>query len=89
VRALQNLSGGPAIEVASPPVDASSGAFGMNLPIAAPVRAPFAAQASSFGFAADSAVAGLYTVQASSNGAVRNTGIDTNAAVPPLSFSLP
>lgn len=89
VRALQNLTGGPAIEVASPPVDASSGAFSMNLPMGAPIRAPFVANATSFGFTADSAVAGLYTVQANSNGNVRNTGIDTSSPVPPLSFNLP
>ena len=89
VHALQNLSGGPSIEVASPPVDASSGEFNTSLPIGAPVRAPFVANASSFGFTADSAVAGLYTVQANSNGNVQNTGIDTNAPVAPLSFNLP
>jgi len=89
VRALQNLSGGPTIEVASPPVDALTGEFGMNLPIGAPVRAPFPSNASSFGFTADSAIAGLYTVRANSNGSVRNTTIDANATVPPLSFNLP
>jgi hypothetical protein len=89
VRALQNLTGGPSIEVASPPVDASSGQFSLNLPIGAPVRAPFAANASSFGFTADSAVAGLYTMQANSNGNLQSTAIDTNAPVPPLSFNLP
>ena len=89
VRALQSLTGGPTVEVASPPVDASSGEFGMNLPIGASVRAAFAANASSFGFTADSAVAGLYTVQANSNGTVRNSGIDASAPVPPLAFSLP
>ncbi|MEJ8810221.1 DUF4382 domain-containing protein [Variovorax ureilyticus] len=89
VRALQNLTGGPAIEVASPPVDASSGGFGMNLPIGAPVRAPFVANASSFGFSADAAVAGLYTVQANSNGNLQNTAVNANNPVPPLSFNLP
>ncbi|MBO9651509.1 MAG: DUF4382 domain-containing protein [Variovorax sp.] len=89
VRALQNLTGGPVIEVASLPVDATSGEFSMSLPVGAPIRAPFAANASSFGFTADSAIAGLYTVQASSNGNVRNTGIDASAPVPQLSFSLP
>ncbi|MBS0339832.1 MAG: DUF4382 domain-containing protein [Proteobacteria bacterium] len=89
VRATQALSGGPTVEVASPPVDAADGSFAMSLPIAAPIRAPFVANAPSFGFAADAAVAGLYTVQASSNGNSKNANIDTNAAVPPLSFTLP
>lgn len=89
VRALQSLTGGPTIEVSSPPVDGSSGAFAMNLPIAAPVRAAYAANAPAFGFAADSVAAGRYTVQANSNGSVQNAAIDTTAPVPPLVFTLP
>ncbi|SFN03833.1 DUF4382 domain-containing protein [Variovorax sp. OV329] len=89
VRAVQTLAGGPSIEVASPPVDAQTGAFAMDLPIAAPVRAPYVANAPSFGFTADAAVAGLYTVQANANGGVQNAAVNTAAPVPPLSFSLP
>jgi len=89
VRALQLLTGGPTIEVASPPVDALDGSFSMNLPISAPVRAPYVANAPSFGFTADAAVAGLYTVQANSNGNVQNAGVITTTPVPPLSFNLP
>lgn len=89
VRALQGLSGGPTVEVASPAVDALTGDFSMSLPMAAPVRAPFAANAPAFGFAADTAVAGLYTVQASSNANVQNAAINTTAPLPPLSFNLP
>jgi len=89
VRATQALTGGLTIEVASPPVDASSGQFSMDLPISAPVRAPYVANALSFGFNADAAVAGLYTVQANSNGSVQNATINTASPVPPLSFNLP
>lgn len=89
VRALQALTGGPTVEIASPPVDASSGEFAMGLPVSAPVRAPYVANAPSFGFTADAAIAGLYTVQASAGGNVLNAAIDTAAAVPPLNFQLP
>ena len=89
VRALQALSGGPTVEVASPPVDALTGDFAMSVPISAPVRAPFVANAPSFGFTADSAVAGLYTVQANSNGNAQNAAINAASPVPPLSFNLP
>ena len=89
VRVTQALTGGPTIEVASPPVDASSGAFSMNLPVAAPIRAPYVANAPSFGFTADAAVGGLHTVQANSNGNVQNAAINTASPVPPLSFNLP
>jgi len=89
VRALQGLTGGPVVEVASPPVDALDGSFAMSLPVAAPVRAPYVANAPAFGFAADAAVAGLYTVQANSNGNVQSAGINANVPVPPLSFALP
>ena len=89
VRAAQVLTGGPTIEVASPAVDALDGTFATSLPIAAPIRAPYVANAPSFGFAADLAVAGLYTVQANSNGTTQNANINTAAPVPPLSFTLP
>jgi hypothetical protein len=89
VRAVQSLSGGPFIEVASPPVDAQGGNFVMNLPISAPVRAPYAANAPSLAFTADSAVAGLYAVQATSDGSIRSAAIDTANVVAPLSFIFP
>lgn len=89
VRATQALTGGPTIEVASPPVDALDGSFDMSLPIGAPIRATYVANAPSFGFASDAAVAGLYTVQASSNGSTQSADINTTSTVPPLSFTLP
>jgi hypothetical protein len=89
VRALQVLSGGPTIQVDSPPVDALSGGFETSLPIGAPIRAAYVPNPGAFGFADDTAVAGLYTVQASSNGIAQNADIDANSVVPPLSFTLP
>lgn len=89
VRGVQVLAGGLSIEVASPPVDAQTGAFAMDLPIAAPVRAPYVANAPAFGFTADAVAAGLYTVQANANGSVQNAAVNTAAPVPPLSFNLP
>jgi len=89
VRATQSLSGGPTIEVASPAVDALDGTFDTSLPIAEPVRAPFVANAPSFGFVPDAPVAGRYTVQANSNGSIKNIDIDANSTVPPLTFTFP
>ena len=65
VRALQALTGGPTIEVANRPVDGTSGAYTLRLPVAAPVKAAYAASAP-LSFAADTAVAGKYTIQAQS-----------------------
>jgi len=63
VRALQALTGGPNIEVANRPVDGTSGAYSLRLPVAAPVKAAYAASAP-LSFTADAAVAGKYTIQA-------------------------
>jgi hypothetical protein len=90
VRALQALTGGPTIEAAWAPVDATSGAFSVDLPIAAPLRAAYAA-GSTPTFTADSAVAvaGKYTLEAASAGATKTQAIDANAAVPPVTFTFP
>ena len=63
VRALQALTGGPTIEVANRPVDGVSGVYSLRLPVAAPVKAAYAAGAP-LSFTADTAVAGKYTLQA-------------------------
>jgi hypothetical protein len=67
VRATQSLTGGPVIEVARKPVDATSGAYALRLPTAAPVKAAYSA-ASAPAFAADTAVAGKYTIESSAAG---------------------
>ena len=42
LRALQALTGGPTVELLQRPADADTGAWGLRLPQAAPVRASFA-----------------------------------------------
>jgi hypothetical protein len=66
VTALQDLSGGPAIQVASTPVDLELGTYTFKLPAAAPVKAPYSA--AGLTFAADTAVAGKYRIQAAAPG---------------------
>jgi hypothetical protein len=66
VRALQLLTGGPTIQVASTPVDADTAVYRLRLPTAAPLRAPYAA--SGLTFTADTAVAGKYRLQATAPG---------------------
>jgi hypothetical protein len=62
VNALQDLTGGPTIRVASTPVDADLGTYSFRLPTAAPVRAPYAT--TTLAFTPDTPVAGKYRIQA-------------------------
>ncbi len=89
VRALQPLTGGPTIEAAWAGVDATSGAFSVDLPIAAPLRAAYVASPATPTFAPDTPVAGKYTLEAASAGATKTQPIDANAAVPPVTFTFP
>lgn len=89
VRALQSLSGGPTVEVAWAAVDAASGAFATTLPLDAPVRAAYAANAAALTFTADAAAAGRYTVEATAAGSVKTQAVDVAAPVPALSFVFP
>jgi hypothetical protein len=68
VRAIQALTGGPAIEVASKAADTALGTYTLRLPVAAPVKAAYAAGALSL--APDTAVAGKYTIEATAPGRV-------------------
>lgn len=74
VRALQALTGGPVIEVASRPVDSSTGVFGYTLPTAAPLVASYTVGTTTLAFGADTAAAGRYSLEASSGGTVKTTG---------------
>ena len=89
VRALQDLTGGPTIESAWAPVDATTGAFTTSLPIQAPVRTAYMANPVALVFATDSGAAGKYTIEATSAGVVKTAPVDVTAPVPPLSFSFP
>jgi len=89
VRALQQLNGGPAIEAAWAPVDATTGEFTVDLPITAPLKAAYVASPSTPSFAADGTAAGKYTLEAASGGATKTQAIDTNGVVPPVTFTFP
>jgi hypothetical protein len=77
VRASQALAGGPTVEVARVPVDATAATYVLRVPAAAPVRAPYAATGT-LAFAADTAAAGKYRVQAAAPG---RTAVDQAADV--------
>lgn len=89
LRALQTLTGGPVIEAAWAPVDASTGAFGFTLPIEAPVTTAYAANPASLTFTADTAAAGKYTLEAVSDGVTKTQAINVGATVPPVVFTFP
>ncbi len=61
-RALQALTGGPTIEVASKPVDGLLASYQFRVPAAAPVKAAYAA-GTALTWTADTAAAGKYTIQ--------------------------
>ncbi len=71
VRATQALTGGPAIEVRSSPVDALLGTYKLRLPTAAPVKAAYSATA--LVFAPDTPVAGKYSVEVTAPGRATTT----------------
>ena len=93
VRAVQTLATLPTptpIEVAWVAADDLDGSFQLALPLAAPVRAPYAPAPTTLTFGADSGAAGLYTLQAMSGGSIKNQPIDAKAAVlPPVLFTFP
>lgn len=74
VRALQPLTGGPVIEVASRPVDSVTGAYGYQLPTAAALVATYISGGSSLAFTPDGAAAARYSLEASSGSAVKAAG---------------
>lgn len=89
VRALQSLTGGPTIEVAWFPVDATTGAYAGLLPVAAPEVAPFVAAPTASRLASDPAAAGRYRIEAALDASVKTQDIDVRQAVPPVTFSFP
>ena len=89
LRALQVLSGGPLIEAAWAPVDASTGAFGFTLPIDAPVTTAYVANPAALVFTADTAAAAKYTLEAASDGATKTQAINVGTVVPPVVFTFP
>lgn len=68
VRALQALTGGPTIEVATRGVDATNGTYSMRLPLAAPFKGTFVAGTGTAALTADTAAAAKYTLRAEAPG---------------------
>ncbi|HEY6513704.1 MAG TPA: DUF4382 domain-containing protein [Burkholderiaceae bacterium] len=89
VRALQSFSGGPTVETAFAPVNATSGAFGFSLVIDAPVKTTFVVNPPSLTFVPDPTAAGRYTIEATAEGVVKTQPIDANAPVPDVNFVFP
>jgi hypothetical protein len=91
VRALQLLTGGPKIEVAWGLVDdlATPATFSLLLPMEAPVKTAYVVNPTSLNFVADTAAAGLYTLEASSGAVVKTQVIDAKATVPVVTFTFP
>lgn len=68
VRALQALTGGPTIEVATRAVDATNGSYSVRLPLAAPLKGSYAVGTATATFTPDAAAAGKYTLRAQAPG---------------------
>lgn len=89
VVARQTFTGGPTVEVAWGSVDSTTGAFSFALPIEAPVKTAYVANPVALTFTADTAIAGKYTLAATSDSATKTQAIDASAAVPPVTLILP
>jgi hypothetical protein len=92
VRALQTVATTPnptTIEVAWTAADELDGTFSLQLPLAAPVWAPYAATPPALVFSADNGATGLYTLEAASGGATKSQSIDAKVAVPEVLFAFP
>lgn len=89
VRATQQLTGGPTIQVTAKPVDAVAATYTLSVPAGAPVKAAFVA-GSTPTFVADAPVAGKYKVQGSAEGVVdvtREADVSTADQVIDLHFA--
>ena len=74
IRALQTLTVGHTIEVASGFVNSLTGAYSFTLPVGAPLVAPYVAAPATLSFTADAAAAGKYLLQAISGGVTKSAG---------------
>ncbi len=80
VRALQTLTGGPTVE----------GLFQTVLPVQAPQRTAYLPNATTaYTFSADSAVAGVYTLEAAFAGMTQTRSINTATLTTSIAFSFP
>ena len=90
VHAQQTVSG-TTVEVKAQPVDATTGAFSLTLPTAAPVKAAYAAGAASAPtFTADAAAAGRYTLRATATDrTAQSASVDLTSANSSTTFTFP
>lgn len=91
VRATQQLTSGPTIQVTAMPVDAVDATYTLSVPAGAPVKAAYAA-GSTPTFAADTAVAGKYKVQGTAEGFVdvtQDADVSTADQIVDLDFAAP
>jgi hypothetical protein len=90
VRAVQHFAAsGPSFEVAWSAVDPVTGAYTLALPVDPPLRAAYVPNPLALLFVPDLAAKGLYTLEASANGALKTSDIDANVVVPPIDFIFP
>lgn len=90
VRALQQLDGGPTLEIIARPVDADTGGYSFMLPTGAPGRAAYAAGATSYSFSADATATAFYTLEASApEEATQSADIDVSTADANTDFVFP
>lgn len=90
VRALQELDGGPTLEIIARPVNADTGAYSFLLPTGAPGRAAYAEGATGYSFSADATATAFYTLQASAAGEVtQSADIDLSTADASTDFVFP
>jgi len=78
VRALQRLTGGPTIEVASANAGHDDGRYAMALPLGAPVTAPYLTGTAPLRFTPDIGMSGTYLLSAS---VARSTEVQTQEIV--------
>lgn len=92
VRALQPLTAGPTVEVLWAPLTPSAtlgtADFAFTLPQGAPVRAPYVAGVAPV-FAADTAAASQFSVEAALGTAVKSQPVDATVGATGLVFTLP
>jgi len=74
LRALQTLTVGHTIQVASTSANSTTGDYAMTLPVGAPLVAPYVALPGALVFSADAAVAGKYSLSALSGGTTKSAG---------------
>jgi Domain of unknown function (DUF4382) len=84
VRALQLLTGGPTIEVASANAGHDDGLYEMSLPVGAPVKAPYVTGTAPLLFSPDSDVAGHYRLAATVTGSTEVKFADVVLGATPL-----